>query len=157
FTSRTSRRSATAPRARASGAVRSDRTGYRTRNTASTIPRGTGSIYRSRAGRHNRFHCARPVSLDVLKKVRLRSPDRRAPRLWIVFDRPDAFERIPVKTALGFLISLFFAAIFACDASAADKLVADFGGVSGFQSASWVAKDLKLFDKYGLNVDLVMI
>jgi ABC-type nitrate/sulfonate/bicarbonate transport system substrate-binding protein len=40
---------------------------------------------------------------------------------------------------------------------AADKLVADFGGVSGFQSASWVAKDLKLFDKYGLNVDLVMI
>ncbi len=42
-------------------------------------------------------------------------------------------------------------------AGAADKIVADFGGVSGFQSASWVAKDLKLFDKYGLNVDLVMI
>jgi NitT/TauT family transport system substrate-binding protein len=62
-----------------------------------------------------------------------------------------------VKTALGLLISLFFAAIFARDASAAERLVADFGGVSGFQSASWVAKDLKLFDKYGLNVDLVMI
>src|SRR5712692_7099219 len=40
---------------------------------------------------------------------------------------------------------------------AAEKVVADFGGVSGFQSASWVAKDLRLFDKYGLNVDLVMI
>ena len=42
-------------------------------------------------------------------------------------------------------------------ARAADKVVADFGGVSGFQSASWVAKDLRLFEKYGLNVDLVMI
>jgi len=42
-------------------------------------------------------------------------------------------------------------------APAADKIVADFGGVSGFQSASWVAKDLRLFEKYGLNVDLVMI
>lgn len=41
--------------------------------------------------------------------------------------------------------------------AAAEKIVADFGGVSGFQSASWVAKDLRLFDKYGLNVDLVMI
>jgi ABC-type nitrate/sulfonate/bicarbonate transport system substrate-binding protein len=40
---------------------------------------------------------------------------------------------------------------------AAEKVVADFGGISGFQSASWVAKDLRLFDKYGLNVDLVMI
>ncbi len=42
-------------------------------------------------------------------------------------------------------------------AYAVDKIVADFGGVSGFQSASWVAKDLKIFDKYGLDVDLVMI
>jgi len=41
--------------------------------------------------------------------------------------------------------------------NAADKIVADFGGLSGFQSASWVAKDLKLFDKHGLDVDLVMI
>lgn len=42
-------------------------------------------------------------------------------------------------------------------AGAADKIVADFGGLSGFQSASWVAKDLKIFDKYGLDVDLIMI
>ncbi|MBI2359973.1 MAG: NrtA/SsuA/CpmA family ABC transporter substrate-binding protein [Deltaproteobacteria bacterium] len=40
---------------------------------------------------------------------------------------------------------------------AAEKIVADFGGVSGFQSASWVAKDLKLFEKHGIDVDLVMI
>lgn len=42
-------------------------------------------------------------------------------------------------------------------AGAADKVVSDFGGLSGFQSASWVAKELGLFEKYGLNADLVMI
>jgi NitT/TauT family transport system substrate-binding protein len=29
--------------------------------------------------------------------------------------------------------------------------------VSGFQGASWVAKDLKIFDKYGLDADVIMI
>ena len=43
------------------------------------------------------------------------------------------------------------------DLRAADKIVADFGGLGGFQSTTWVAKDLKIFDKYGLDVDLVMI
>ncbi len=52
---------------------------------------------------------------------------------------------------LFFVLTLPFAGI------TADKIVADFGGLSGFQSASWVAKDLRLFEKYGLNVDLVMI
>jgi ABC-type nitrate/sulfonate/bicarbonate transport system substrate-binding protein len=42
-------------------------------------------------------------------------------------------------------------------ARASEKIVADFGGLSGFQSAVWVAKDLGLFDKLGLDVDLVMI
>jgi ABC-type nitrate/sulfonate/bicarbonate transport system substrate-binding protein len=40
---------------------------------------------------------------------------------------------------------------------AADKMVADFGGLSGFQSTTWVAKDLRIFDRHGLDVDLVMI
>jgi NitT/TauT family transport system substrate-binding protein len=40
---------------------------------------------------------------------------------------------------------------------AADKIVADYGGHAGFQSAVWVAKDLKIFDKYGLDVDVIMI
>lgn len=40
---------------------------------------------------------------------------------------------------------------------AAEKIVADFGGLSGFQSAIWVAKDLRLFEKFGLDVALVMI
>ena len=40
---------------------------------------------------------------------------------------------------------------------AAEKLVADYGGHAGFQSATWVAKDLKIFDKYGLDVEVIMI
>ena len=36
-------------------------------------------------------------------------------------------------------------------AHAADKIVVDYGGVSGFQGATWVAKDLKIFDKHGLR------
>ena len=40
---------------------------------------------------------------------------------------------------------------------AADKIVVDYGGVSGFQGATWVAKDLKIFDKQGLDVDVIMI
>ncbi|HET8563770.1 MAG TPA: ABC transporter substrate-binding protein [Candidatus Binatia bacterium] len=40
---------------------------------------------------------------------------------------------------------------------AADKLIADYGGHAGFQSALWVAKDLKIFDKYGLDVEVIMI
>ena len=42
-------------------------------------------------------------------------------------------------------------------ALAADKIVVDYGGVSGFQGATWVAKDLKIFDKHGLDVDVIMI
>jgi len=60
-----------------------------------------------------------------------------------------------VRFRLGLILSFILIHPFAVNA--AERLVADFGGVSGFQSASWVAKDLKLFDKYGLNVDLVMI
>jgi NitT/TauT family transport system substrate-binding protein len=42
-------------------------------------------------------------------------------------------------------------------AGAAEKLVADYGGHAGFQSATWVAKDLKIFDKHGLDVEVIMI
>lgn len=56
----------------------------------------------------------------------------------------------------------FFAALYlmfglVLPAHAADKIVADFGGLGAFQSTTWVAKDLQIFDKYGLNVNLVMI
>lgn len=52
---------------------------------------------------------------------------------------------------------LFLLLIFPGRAASAERIVADFGGLSGFQSASWVAKDLKLFEKHGIDVDLVMI
>ncbi|TAJ78427.1 ABC transporter substrate-binding protein, partial [bacterium] len=55
------------------------------------------------------------------------------------------------------LTFLFFVLTLPFAGGAADKVVGDFGGLSGFQSASWVAKDLRLFEKYGLNADLVMI
>ena len=61
------------------------------------------------------------------------------------------------STGLKLFGLLLFLPIGQASAGAAEKIVADFGGVSGFQSASWVAKDLRLFEKYGLNVDLVMI
>ena len=43
------------------------------------------------------------------------------------------------------------------DVSAAEKLIADYGGHSGFQSAVWVAKDFKLFEKHGLDAEVIMI
>jgi ABC-type nitrate/sulfonate/bicarbonate transport system substrate-binding protein len=43
------------------------------------------------------------------------------------------------------------------DVSAAEKLIADYGGHSGFQSAVWVAKDLNLFQKHGLDAEVIMI
>ena len=55
-------------------------------------------------------------------------------------------------------LTIFFSCLtLSSTGHAAEKIVADFGGVSGFQSASWVAKDLGLFEKQGLDVDLVMI
>lgn len=57
-----------------------------------------------------------------------------------------------------YVLTIFFLAFTSPVAgNAAERIVADFGGLSGFQSASWVAKDLKLFEKHGIDVDLVMI
>ena len=50
-----------------------------------------------------------------------------------------------------------FMCVWITKVHAADKVVVDYGGVSGFQSATWVAKDLKIFDKYGLDVDVILI
>ena len=38
-----------------------------------------------------------------------------------------------------------------------EKIIADYGGTSGFQSPIWAAKDGGFFAKYGLDVDIVMI
>jgi NitT/TauT family transport system substrate-binding protein len=55
---------------------------------------------------------------------------------------------------------ILIAILLCCTASLADgaeKLIADYGGHAGFQSATWVAKDLKIFDKHGLDVEVIMI
>ena len=47
--------------------------------------------------------------------------------------------------------------IFAGALQAAEKLIADYGGHAGFQSATWIGKDLKIFEKHGLDVEVIMI
>ena len=59
------------------------------------------------------------------------------------------------KSILYLLACLFIAS--AGPLHAAEKLIADYGGHAGFQSATWVAKDLKIFEKHGLDVDIIMI
>ena len=39
----------------------------------------------------------------------------------------------------------------------AEKIIADYGGTSGFQAPIWAAKEGGFFAKYGLDVDVVMI
>lgn len=38
-----------------------------------------------------------------------------------------------------------------------EKIIADYGGTSGFQAALWSAKEGGFFARYGLDVDIVMI
>ena len=56
---------------------------------------------------------------------------------------------------------IIFLMTFLCrmnsSAYAADKLIADYGGHAGFQSATWVGRDLRIFEKHGLDVEIVMI
>lgn len=59
---------------------------------------------------------------------------------------------------LGHIVALIaFLLSLSSSVKAAEKIISDFGGLSGFQSATWVAKDLKLYEKNGLEVELVMI
>jgi ABC-type nitrate/sulfonate/bicarbonate transport system substrate-binding protein len=72
----------------------------------------------------------------------------------------ESIFRLPMVRRLSpsaILWAIIFLRLWATNVNAADKLVADYGGQSGFQSAVWVAKDLKIFDKYGLDVEVIMI
>jgi NitT/TauT family transport system substrate-binding protein len=60
------------------------------------------------------------------------------------------------KRSLLLLGWIFFSA-FSLRAVAADRVIGDYGGFSGFQSAVWIAKDLGFFDKNGLDVELLLI
>ena len=41
--------------------------------------------------------------------------------------------------------------------ASAQKIIADYGGHAGFQSAMWIGRDLKIFEKHGLDVEIIMI
>lgn len=58
---------------------------------------------------------------------------------------------------LGLIICCWPIGVALREAEGAEKLIADYGGHAGFQSSTWVAKDLKIFDKYGLDVEVIMI
>jgi NitT/TauT family transport system substrate-binding protein len=59
------------------------------------------------------------------------------------------------------LVKILSALVLLClvvtNVQAADKIIVDYGGLSGFQSTVWVAKDLKIFDKHGLDAEVIMI
>lgn len=55
------------------------------------------------------------------------------------------------------LWAIIFVRFWAPTTHAAEKLIADYGGHAGFQSATWVAKDAKIFEKHGLDVEIIMI
>jgi NitT/TauT family transport system substrate-binding protein len=58
-------------------------------------------------------------------------------------------------------LKMAFLGVFLCLAvravHGAEKLIADYGGHAGFQSATWVGRDLGIFAKHGLDVEIVMI
>ena len=57
----------------------------------------------------------------------------------------------------GYLALFAILALLTGPLHAAEKLIADYGGHAGFQSATWVGKDLKIFEKHGLDVEIIMI
>jgi NitT/TauT family transport system substrate-binding protein len=50
-----------------------------------------------------------------------------------------------------------FSIVVSIPVCAAEKLIADYGGHAGFQSATWIGRDLGIFEKHGLDVEIIMI
>ena len=59
----------------------------------------------------------------------------------------------------GLIVAYFIACNLASSvsATAAEKINASYGAISGSMAQTWVAKEAKLFEKYGLDVNLVYI
>jgi NitT/TauT family transport system substrate-binding protein len=63
----------------------------------------------------------------------------------------------PIKL---FIVSLFFvnvASLTPAHAAALEKVNASYGAISGSMAQTWVAKEARLFEKYGLDLNLVYI
>lgn len=70
----------------------------------------------------------------------------------------DRIKRISESIGFGLLISV--ATLFAgsaCFAQQLDTLNVSYASVTGSRIPLWIAKDAGLFEKYGLNVNLVVI
>jgi NitT/TauT family transport system substrate-binding protein len=61
------------------------------------------------------------------------------------------------RVGLVCVIAALLSVISLQPASSAEKIIADYGGTSGFQAPIWAARDGGFFAKYGLDVDVVMI
>lgn len=61
------------------------------------------------------------------------------------------------RREIGYLALFSILALLGGPLYAAEKLIADYGGHAGFQSTTWVGKDLKIFEKHGLDVEIIMI
>lgn len=73
----------------------------------------------------------------------------RAARFWTIAGRIQGFAG---AWALALLLMAGAQAAWG-----AEKIVADYGGTSGFQAPIWAAKEGGFFAKYGLDVEIVMI
>lgn len=59
------------------------------------------------------------------------------------------FRSLILIIAIGLAVTQF--------SEAQDKLVASYPAAGGTQGTLWAAKDLGIFDKYGLNVDVILV
>lgn len=63
----------------------------------------------------------------------------------------------PASSFLLLILGNLLLLIASSEAARAEKIIADYGGTSGFQSPIWAAKEGGFFAKHGLDIDLVMI
>src|SRR5215510_14327469 len=69
-----------------------------------------------------------------------------------------AYLEVLISRVLFWIPSLFLIAVTVpFGAQAQEQIISGYYGHAGFQGPVWAAKDLDLFDKYGLSAELVLI
>jgi NitT/TauT family transport system substrate-binding protein len=58
---------------------------------------------------------------------------------------------------MGVLLTLLLVIVLPREPQAQERIIVSYSGTAAFDAPAWAAKDLGLFEKYGLNVDLVMV
>ena len=112
------------------------------------------------------LRCARNASLDVLKRVRLRSAiDFSAPRLWDLFDRPENLRREESHSENMFdkkrliLVALLATVglALADPAVALEKVRVGLSVRNVVFLPFYYARDTKIYQKHGLEVELIQM